>query len=462
MQEQSTEILIIGAGPGGYVAAIRAAQNGRKVTLVDKGELGGTCLNVGCIPSKALIEAGHYAAMPARAASAGIHYPEPEIDFQKLQQWKTGIVKQLTGGVKGLLQAAGVEIVKGEASFADANRIKVTGGQEITFSHCIIATGSSPVEIPAFPFNERTLSSTEALALTKKPESVTVIGGGYIGIELGTMFANFGTKVTIIEGLPGILPGFPKAMSALAAEELKTRSNVAVHTETKVRKVDTAEQSAVITYEKGGETETLESEYVLVTVGRKPNTEKLELEKAGIQVNEKGFIEVSPSCRTSVHHIFAIGDITPGPALAHRASMQGKLVSEAMEGEEGDSSDYVIPAVVFSEPPLAVVGLSKEAAQQEGYEVKADSFPMSHNGRALTLNTTAGMVTLITDKADGTILGAEASGEGAPELINELALCIQSGLTAEDVSLVVHAHPTLGESVMEAAEKVIGTPIHQL
>lgn len=464
MKESQTELLILGAGPGGYVAAIRAAQKGREVTIVDKGELGGTCLNVGCIPSKALIEAGHYAATPVRAAPAGIHFSEPEIDFQQLQQWKSGIVQQLTGGVKGLLQAAGVTIVKGEAAFVDPNRVKVAGKeeQEITFSYCIVATGSSPVEIPAFPFNERTLSSTEALALTKKPKSITVIGGGYIGIELGTMFANFGTEVTIIEGLSAILPGFPGSMSGLAAKELKARSNVAVYTNTKVTKVETGGQSAYVTYEKDGRTETKESEYVLITVGRKPNTEKLGLEKAGIQTDDKGFIAVSPSCRTDVSHIFAIGDITPGPALAHRASMQGKLVSEALEGQEGDSTDYVIPAVVFSDPPLATVGLSKESAEKEGYDVSGESFPMSHNGRALTLNAASGMVTLITDAADGTILGAEASGEGAPELINELAVCIQSGLTAEDVSLVVHAHPTLGESVMEAAEKIIGTPIHQL
>ncbi|WP_082235374.1 dihydrolipoyl dehydrogenase [Halobacillus massiliensis] len=460
----TTDVLIIGAGPGGYVAALRAAQLGKKVTIVEKGGLGGTCLNEGCIPSKALIEASHYAALPSKAAQAGVHYGEVTVHFGELQKWKDAIVHQLTSGVEGLLISRNVSIIKGEASFLDPYTAAISGEKEemVSFSNCIIATGSKPVNVPSFSFDDRILSSKEALDLSEKPSSLAVIGGGYIGIELGTAFANLGTEVTIFEGLPRILSGFSEDMSSLVYSELAEKENVTIYTGAKVIRADSRNQQVEIEAEVAGERKIVKAEYALVTIGRKPNTDQLQLEKAGIHISEKGYIPVDNECRTNQPHIFAIGDVTPGYALAHRASLQGKLAAEVISGGAGDVSDYVIPAVVFSDPPLAAVGLSEAEMDKAGIDFEVHSFPFSHNGRTLTLGEDKGFVKLMIDPEDQTILSAEAAGLGAPELINELAVSIQSGLTAEDISLVVHAHPTLGESIMEAADKAIGFPVHSL
>ncbi|MFG6117367.1 dihydrolipoyl dehydrogenase [Halobacillus sp. MO56] len=460
----NTDVLIIGAGPGGYVAALRAAQFGMKVTLVEKEKLGGTCLNVGCIPSKALIEASHYAAIPQKAAEAGVHFPKAKVDFAELQTWKNNIVRQLTDGVAGLLHHRNVKVIQGEAAFLDSNTVTVSGEEDmvVSFNSCIIATGSKPINVTAFPFGERILSSEGALSLNEKPSSIAVIGGGYIGIELGTMFANFGTEVSILEGLPSILSGFSPEMSTLVQEELNSRENVAIHTTATVSTVESSNDGVVVNFDVNGECRQVAADYALVTVGRKPNTEALGLDKAGIESTEKGFIPIDSACRTDQSHIFAIGDVTSGQALAHRASLQGKIVAETIIGDTVDQSDYVIPTVVFSDPPLATLGPSKEELTTDGVTVDVHHFPFSHNGRSLTMNKGEGFVNLLVDSLDQTILSAEVAGEGAPELINELAIAIQSGLTAEDVSLVVHAHPTLGESIMEAADKAIGLPVHSL
>ncbi|CDQ18211.1 dihydrolipoyl dehydrogenase [Halobacillus karajensis] len=460
----TTDVLIIGAGPGGYVAALRAAQFGNRVTIVDKANLGGTCLNVGCIPSKALIEASHYANMHKKAVRAGVRFSDVSVDFQALQDWKNSLVDQLTSGIEGLLTHREIMILQGEASFQDRYTVKVAGEEEhlVSFSSCIIATGSRPVQIPALRFGNRVLTSTEALALQEKPSSLAIIGGGYIGVELGTMFANFGTHVTIFEGMDTILPGFSTDMSSIVFEQLTSRENVRVHTGAKVTSVEQGPQGVNIHADINGSVKQVESDYVLVTVGRKPNTGDLHLENAGVRVSEQGFIPIDDSGRTNHPHIFAIGDITPGPALAHRATLQGKIAVESLNGEVGDGSEYVIPAVVYSDPPLASVGPSEAELVAAGYTVDVHNFPFDHNGRALTLGMAKGFVKLIVDSFDQTILAAEVAGEGAPELVNELAVSIQSGLTPEDVSLVVHAHPTLGESIMEAADKAIGLPVHTL
>ncbi|WP_028784945.1 dihydrolipoyl dehydrogenase [Thalassobacillus devorans] len=460
----NTDVLIIGAGPGGYVAALRAAQLGRKVTIVEKEKLGGTCLNVGCIPSKALIEASHYAAIPYKAAAAGVHFSDAKVDFVELQAWKNNIIRQLTDGVAGLLQYRNVKVIQGVAAFLDPHTVTVSGDEDmvVTFESCIIATGSQPVNVPAFSFGERILSSEGALSLNKRPSSLAVIGGGYIGIELGTMFANFGTEVTILEGLPSILSGFSSEMSTLVQEELNGRGNVAIHTDANVSKVESSNEGAVVNFKVRGESRQISADYALVTVGRKPNTEALRIDKAGIEATEKGFIPIDSACRTNQPHIFAIGDVTIGQALAHRASLQGKLAAEAISGDIVDISDHVIPSVVFSDPPLAIVGPSQEELTTAGVRMDIHHFPFSHNGRSLTINNSKGFVKLMVDSHDQTILSAEVAGEGAPELINELTVAIQSGLTAEDISLVVHAHPTLGESIMEAADKAIGFPVHSL
>ncbi|MBP3038025.1 dihydrolipoyl dehydrogenase [Bacillaceae bacterium Marseille-Q3522] len=455
------ETMVIGAGPGGYVAAIRAAQLGQKTAIVEAKELGGTCLNVGCIPSKALIEASHYKECGSEAEKIGIYFANPEIDFAKVQAWKAGIVGQLTNGVKSLLKANGVEIITGTASFIDEHTLTVAK-ETYTFTNCIIATGSVPVCLPFMTWGNRVISSTGALALKEIPRRLTVIGGGYIGIELGTVYANFGTEVTILEGAKDILPSFDKDMSSLVAKKLKKKANVTIITEAKVQNISENALEGTVTAEINGSLQTFTSDYVLVTVGRKPNISGLELDKAGIITSQRGFIATDAQCRTSAGHIYAIGDVTEGIALAHRASMQGKAVAEIISGDQVYPEDYVIPAVVFSEPQLASVGLTEQEAKAKGFKPKVTKFPFAANGRSLTLNDPDGFIKLISDTEDGTLLGGFIAGPNAAELINELAVALQTGLTLEDLALTVHVHPSLGEVIMEAGEKGIGYPVHTL
>ncbi|MCK7605768.1 dihydrolipoyl dehydrogenase [Geobacillus stearothermophilus] len=457
-----TETLVVGAGPGGYVAAIRAAQLGQKVTIVEKGNLGGVCLNVGCIPSKALISASHRYEQAKHSEEMGIKAENVTIDFAKVQEWKASVVKKLTGGVEGLLKGNKIEIVKGEAYFVDANTVRVVNGdsaQTYTFKNAIIATGSRPIELPNFKFSNRILDSTGALNLGEVPKSLVVIGGGYIGIELGTAYANFGTKVTILEGAGEILSGFEKQMAAIIKKRLK-KKGVEVVTNALAKGAEEREDGVTVTYEANGETKTIDADYVLVTVGRRPNTDELGLEQLGVKMTDRGLIEVDHQCRTSVPNIFAIGDIVPGPALAHKASYEGKVAAEAIAGHPS-AVDYVaIPAVVFSDPECASVGYFEQQAKDEGIDVIAAKFPFAANGRALALNDTDGFLKLVVRKEDGVVIGAQIIGPNASDMIAELGLAIEAGMTAEDIALTIHAHPTLGEIAMEAAEVALGTPIH--
>ncbi|WP_409292025.1 dihydrolipoyl dehydrogenase [Peribacillus sp. SCS-37] len=457
-----TDTLIIGAGPGGYVAAIRAAQLGQKVTIVEKANMGGVCLNVGCIPSKALITAGHRYDHALHSEDIGISAEGVKVDFSKVQAWKSSVVNKLTGGVEGLLKGNKVNIVRGEAYFADENSIRVmdeNSAQTYTFKNAIIATGSTPIELPAFKYSERVINSTGALALKEVPKSLVVIGGGYIGTELGGAYANFGTKVTILEGLDDILAGFEKQMSSLVAKNLK-KKGVEIVTKAMAKGVEESENGVVVTYEAKGETHTVEADYVLVTVGRRPNTEELGLEQIGVKKTERGLIEIDSQCRTSVKNIFAIGDIVEGPPLAHKASYEGKIAAEAIAGHPAEIDYLAIPAVVFSEPELASVGYTEKQAKEEGIAITAAKFPFAANGRALSLNSTDGFMKLITTKEDGVVIGAQVAGAGASDMISELGLAIEAGMTAEDIAMTIHAHPTLGEITMETAEVALGLPIH--
>jgi dihydrolipoamide dehydrogenase len=457
-----TDTLVIGAGPGGYVAAIRAAQLGQKVTIVEKGTLGGVCLNVGCIPSKALIAAGHRYEVAKHSDDIGITAENVKVDFTKVQEWKAGVVKKLTGGVEGLLKGNKVDIVRGEAYFVDANTLRVmdeNSAQTYTFKHAIIATGSRPIELPAFKYTKRVLDSTGALALTEIPKNIVVIGGGYIGTELSGAYANFGTQVTILEGTDEILNGFEKQMSALVKRNLK-KKGAEIITKALAKSVQETENSVTVTYEVKGEVKTVEADYVFVMVGRKPNTDELGLEQVGIEMAERGIIKIDKQCRTSVSNIFAIGDVVEGPPLAHKASYEGKIAAEVIAGHPAQIDYLAIPAVVFSDPELASVGYSEAQAKAEGIEVIAAKFPFAANGRALALNTTDGFVKLVTRKEDGLVIGAQIAGPSASDMIAELGLAIEAGMTAEDLAMTIHAHPTLGEITMEAAEVAMGSPIH--
>ncbi|RIO72450.1 dihydrolipoyl dehydrogenase [Mammaliicoccus sciuri] len=459
-----TDTIVIGAGPGGYVAAIRAAQLGQKVTIVEKGELGGVCLNVGCIPSKALLSASHRFHNAQHSEDMGVVAEKVALNFEKVQEFKNGVVKKLTGGVAGLMKGNKIDVVNGEAYFVDENNLKVMtekASQTYTFKNAIIATGSRPIEIPNFKFGKRVIDSTGALSLQEVPKKLVVVGGGYIGSELGTAYANFGSEVTILEGAKDILGGFEKQMTQIVKKGLKAKG-VEIVTEAMAKSAEETGNGVKVTYEAGGETKEIDADYVLVTVGRRPNTDELGLEELGLKMSDRGLVEVDEQSRTSISNIYAIGDIVAGPPLAHKASYEAKVAAEAIAGEKS-AVDYLgIPAVCFTEPELATVGYTEASAKEEGLEIKAAKFPFAANGRALALNETAGFVKLIALKENGLLIGAQVAGTGASDIIAELGLAIETGMTAEDVSLTIHAHPTLGEISMEAAEVALGTPIHTM
>ncbi|WP_456275655.1 dihydrolipoyl dehydrogenase [Bacillus sp. AK128] len=456
------DTLVIGAGPGGYVAAIRAAQLGQKVSIVDRGVLGGVCLNVGCIPSKALIAAAHRYETALHSEEMGIKAENVSVDFSKVQEWKAGIVKKLTGGVEGLLKGNKIQILSGEAYFVDQNTVRImddNSAQTYKFNNCIIATGSRPIEIPTFKFSKRVIDSTGALSLNEIPKKMVVIGGGYIGTELGTAYANFGTEVVIVEGADELLNGFEKQMSAVVKRRLK-KKGVEIFTKAMAKGVEETENGVKVTFEVNGEAQTVEADYCLVTVGRKPNTDELGLEQVGIEKTDRGIIKIDKQCRTSVNNIYAIGDIVDGPPLAHKASYEGKIAAEAISGHPAEIDYLAIPAVVFTDPEMATVGYQEHEAKAEGIEVNASKFPFGANGRALALDSADGFLKLVTRKDDGLVIGAQIVGTNASDMIAELGLAIEAGMTAEDIAMTIHAHPTLGEISMEAAEVAIGSPIH--
>ncbi|MFJ7700051.1 dihydrolipoyl dehydrogenase [Lysinibacillus fusiformis] len=456
------DTLVIGAGPGGYVAAIRASQMKQNVTIVEREYLGGVCSNVGCIPSKVLISVGHRFEQAKHSDDMGVTAQEVKLDWTKVQEFKKGVVSKLVGGVESLLKGNKIDIVKGEAYFIDANTVRVIDGdkaQTYSFKNAILATGSRPVEIPTFKFTKRVINSTDALSLPEVPEKLVVIGGGYIGTELGSAYANLGSQVTIIEGGKDILAGFEKQMTQVVKKGLK-KKGVEVVVGSSAKGVVENEKGVVVTYEADGEEKTVEANYVLVTVGRLPNTDEMGLEAIGIEFAERGLLKVDKQCRTSVPNIYAIGDMVSGPQLAHKASYEGKVAAEAIAGEKSIVDYLAIPAVCFTDPELATVGYNEEQAKAEGIEVKMAKFPFAINGRALALNAAEGFVKLVVRKNDGILIGAQIVGTGASDMIAELSLAIEAGMAAEDVALTIHAHPTLGEMTMEAAEVIVGRPIH--
>lgn len=458
------DTVVIGSGPGGYVAAIRASQLGQKVAIIERDAIGGTCLNVGCIPSKALINAGHVYHNAKHGDFFGVHTQDITVDFKRTQQWKDQeVVGKLTGGVSMLLKKNKVEILKGEAFFVDDHTLRVIheeAAETYSFKHAIIATGSRPIEIPGFKFSDRVLDSTGALVLTEIPKEMVVIGGGYIGSELAGAFANFGTKITILEGSAQIIPNFEKDMVKLVENEFKNKG-VDIITNAMAKEAVINGDRVSVTYEVGGKTHTVEADYCLVTVGRRPNTDEMGLEQAGVKVGARGLIEVDQQGRTNVKNIFAIGDAVPGPALAHKASYEAKVAAAAIAGDQASVVDYIaLPAVCFTDPELASVGHTLASAEEAGLKVKAAKFPFGANGRALSLNATDGFVRLISTEEDHILVGAQVAGANASDVIAELTLAIESGMNAEDIALTIHSHPSLAEVTMDAAELALGMPIH--
>lgn len=460
-----TDVVVIGAGPGGYVAAIRASQLGKKVVIVEKEWVGGVCLNVGCIPSKALIEASHKYSDLKEYEKFGLPVPEITVEFDKVQGFKQKVVDKLTSGVKSLLKAHKIDTIKGNATFKDKHTLMISNdpGKEttLTFDDAIIATGSQPIALKALPYSKRILHSTGLLSLTKIPERLLVVGGGVIGVELATVYANFGSKVTIIEGLKTILPTFNPKVSAVVKKELEAKG-VAIYTGARVSASNVDKDGVELIADIAGKQKIFEGDYCLVSVGRRPNSDNLGLANIGVAVDQKGFIEKDAQNRTSVSNIFAIGDVTLGAQLAHKASYEGKIAAEVIGGKDVINDYYAMPAVVFSDPEISQVGARESELKEKGIQFTAKRFPFGGVGRAIAMNKTSGFVNLIVDKASGHVLGAEIVGPNASDLINEISVAIEAKLTAEDLALTIHPHPTLGEAVMEAAELVTGFPIHTI
>ncbi|WP_367301020.1 dihydrolipoyl dehydrogenase [Leuconostoc carnosum] len=463
-QARDIDTVIIGSGPGGYVAAIRAAELGQKVTLVERDNIGGVCLNIGCIPSKALINVGHHYREAISDTPFGLKTTETSLDWSKTQDWKQNtVVHALTSGVEMLLKKHQVEIIKGEATFNDNETINVVqedGHELFQFNNAIIATGSRPVEIPGFVFSGRIIDSTGALSLQEIPKKLIIVGGGVIGSELGGVYANLGTQVTIVEGLDHTLNGFDKEMTKPVLDDFKKQGGEIITSATAKSAVQT-DDSVTLTYEVAGESQTVTGDYLLVAVGRHANTDNLGLNNTDVKLTDHGLIEIADNMQTSVPHIYAVGDITAGPQLAHKASFQGKIAAAAISGDkQARDLHYSLPAVAYTHFELATTGETPETAKSANLDVNIAKFPFAANGRAISMNDTVGFIRLISDKSTRALLGAQIVGPSASDLISELSLAIENGLTTTDISLTIHPHPTLGEAIMDTAELADGLPIH--
>jgi dihydrolipoamide dehydrogenase len=457
------KVVVIGAGPAGYVCAIRLAQLGQDVTVVEKDYLGGTCLNVGCIPSKALIAAGSLFHRIGEAAAMGISAENVRLDVKKLVEWKSGIVGKLTGGVGLLLKNHRAKVVMGSASFVDRRRVQVKtkeGEQTLEADDFVIATGSVPIAIPGFAFDEdKVWSSTGALAPKRIPEHLVVIGAGYIGLELGMMYRKLGSKVTVLEATAGALPGQEKDCVKAIERSIK-KMGIELRTETLAQGFEAnGGKSYVKTRGKAGE-DTVVCDQILSTVGRRPFSDGLGLDKIGLAVDAKGFLKVDRQMRTSAPNVYAIGDIAGQPMLAHKGSREGLVAAAVIAGQKEEYDARCVPAVIFTSPEIASVGLTEEQCKEKGIECKVGSFPFAASGRAMSLMETEGFVKIVADAKSDEVLGVHMVGPEVTELIAEAALAIEMGATAEDVARTIHAHPTLPEAMMEAAEAVHGMAVH--
>jgi dihydrolipoamide dehydrogenase len=457
------DLIVIGAGPGGYVAAIRAAQHGLKTACVEAREtLGGTCLNVGCIPSKALLHASEifHEAHAGALAKFGIDFTGVSLNLNQMHAEKAKAVTELTGGIEFLFKKNKVDWLKGHAAFTSANSIDVAG-KSYTAKNILIATGSSVAPLPGVEIDQTVVvDSTGALALPKVPKHLVVIGGGVIGMELGSVWLRLGAKVTVVEYLDQILPGYDGEVRKEAAKIFK-KQGFDIRTGTRVSAVAVKGNGATVTVEPsaGGQTETIDADIVLVSIGRRPNTDGLALDKAGLATNNRGQIEIGHDFQTNVPGIYAIGDVVPGPMLAHKAEDEGVAAADFIAGGTGIVNHDVIPGVVYTYPEIASVGLTEEEAKAKG-EVKVGKFPMMANSRAKTNRDTDGFVKVIADAKTDRVLGVHIIASLAGTMIAEAALAMEFGATSEDIAFTCHAHPTHTEALKEAAMAVTGKPIH--
>ncbi|MBK8978365.1 MAG: dihydrolipoyl dehydrogenase [Planctomycetes bacterium] len=459
------DVTVIGAGPAGYVCAIRCAQLGLKVAVVEKQYFGGVCLNVGCIPSKALINAAKTFKKIKEADVMGIQVGAPTLDVKKLVAWKEGIVGKLTGGVSGLLKNHGIARFEGTAHITGPGRVEVRTAdgktETIATKHIVVAVGSTPIEIPGFAFDgQHVWSSTEALAPTALPKRMLVIGGGYIGLELGLVYHNLGTEIRVVEFMDRVLPGMEDELSKEMGRALK-KKKIPVHLGAKATGYRKTDSGLEVTVEVGGKTETFACDVILSTVGRRPNGRGLGLEELGVAFDSRGFVAVDAQRRTNVAGIWAIGDCAGQPMLAHKGSHEGLVAAAAIAGDPGAAYDPAcIPAVIFTDPEIASVGLTAAEAKERGFDPVEGKFPFAASGRALSLNEPDGWAKVVSDRATDKLLGVHLIGPEVTELIAEAALAIELGATTNDLAQTIHAHPTLPEAIMEASEAVHHMAVH--
>jgi dihydrolipoamide dehydrogenase len=466
--EHQVDVVVIGAGPGGYHVAIRLAQLGKKVICVDRDEVGGVCLNWGCIPTKALLHVGEVVRHIERAGSIGLKVPKAEVERETVAKFTSDVVNANVNGVKTLFKANGVEFIRGEASFKSPTEVEVKladgGTKRIMASNVVIATGSAPVDVKAWPRDGETIiNSDDAVRLSRIPKQLLVIGGGVIGLEFATVYGRIGAQVLVVEMMPQILSGTDIEVGKTLGRILK-KQGIEIMLNTKVGALEKRGKTVRATLNgegTGGKDETREFDMVLVAVGRRPVTDRLELKNAGLDVDERGFIAVDRQQRTKVSNIFAVGDITGAPLLAHRAMRQGVVAAEVINGDRSAAFDPVaVPNAIYTDPEVATVGLSEEEAKGAGYEVRVGKFPLAASGRARTMNESEGLIKLVADAKTDLLLGMHIVAPQAESLIGEGVIALEMGATLEDVGLSVHPHPTLTEGIMDAAEAAHGKAIH--
>jgi len=455
------EVMVLGSGPGGYTGAFRAADLGKKVVLVERyADLGGVCLNVGCIPSKALLHAARVIAEAEEMSHFGLKFNKPEIDLPALRTWKENVVTKGTKGLSGLAKQRKVQVVTGVAKFTSPHMIQVDtaeGKKTVSFDTCIIAAGSSVAQIPGFPYDDpRLLDSTSALELKDIPKRLLVIGGGIIGLEMATVYDALGSKITVVELLDGLIPGADRDIIRPLHKRIEKRYE-GIYLKTKVSKIEATKEGLKATFEGEGAPQSQVYDRVLLSVGRRPNGKAIGAEAAGVLVNERGYIPVDRQMRTNVPHIYAIGDIVGEPMLAHKASYEGKLAAEVIAGHRAAFDARTIPSVAYTDPEVAWMGLTETMAKAQGAEIEKATFPWAASGRARATGRDEGMTKLIFDKSTRRLLGAAIVGPNAGELIAETVLALEMGADAEDIGLTIHPHPTLSETVFFSAEIAEGS-----
>jgi dihydrolipoamide dehydrogenase len=459
-EETQAQLVVLGAGPGGYTAAFRAADLGLDVTLVERDPmLGGVCLNVGCIPSKALLHAARVLTEASAIEEAGILFGKPRIDLDRLRQWKDGIVERLSGGLSGLAKARKITVVRGSGRFLDEHRLAVVHEGTTTvlrFEQCIVAAGSEPVALPFLPDDERIMDSTGALELAEIPERLLVIGGGIIGLEMATVYDALGSRVSVVEALDQLMPGADKDLVKPLARRLGKRL-ASIQLGAKATRVVAGSEGLEVEIQTNDATETSTFDRILVAVGRRPNGRLLDLDKAGIAMDERGFVIVDESRRTNRPHIFAIGDVTPGPMLAHKALAEAKVAAEVAAGKRRGLDTDLIPSVAYTDPEVAWVGVTEEQAKARGLNYDKGVFPWAASGRSLSMGREEGLTKLLFDRESGRVIGCGIVGPNAGDLIAEATLAIEMGADATDLAHTVHPHPTLSETLPAAAEMFEGS-----